>query len=75
MPKKFLGKKGNKDYHWFAQLWLVFHGKSQSYHSNADRVAFALSYMVGAAQNWAMQLLQALDEGQEHELLQNYDAF
>ena len=31
--------------------------------------------MSGAAQNWAMPLLQALDEGRSHELLLNYDAF
>ena len=73
--EKFSGKSGNELYCWFAQLRLVFRGKPQSYHSDADKVAFALSYVAGAAQNWAMPLLQALDEGQEHELLQNYDAF
>ena len=31
--------------------------------------------MSGAAQNWAMPILQALDEGRVHELLRNYDAF
>ena len=40
-----------------------------------DKVAFALSYMTGVAQNWAMPILQALDEGCHHELLTNYDAF
>ena len=53
----------------------MFRGKRRSYHSDADIVAFALSYLVGAVQNWAMPLQHALDEGQEHELLQNYDAF
>ena len=31
--------------------------------------------MTGATQNWAMPILQALDEGRHHELLTNYDAF
>ena len=31
--------------------------------------------MAGAAQNWAMPILQALDEGRAHDLLINYDAF
>ena len=31
--------------------------------------------MTGAAQNWAMPLLQALDEEREHELLVDYNAF
>ena len=53
-PKKFLGKIGNEVYRWFAKLWLVFCGKPKSYHSDADKVAFALSYMVEAAQNWAI---------------------
>lgn len=74
-PEKFSGKKGNEVYCWFVQLQLVFQGKPQTYHSDAHKVAFALSYMVGAAQNWAMPLLQAFDEGREHELLENYDAF
>ena len=38
-------------------------------------MAYALSYMTGAAQNWAMPLLQALDEEREHELLVDYNAF
>ena len=29
----------------------------------------------GAAQNWAMPVLQALDEGRHHDLLISYDAF
>lgn len=74
-PEKFSGKKGNEVYRWFAQIRLVFRGKPRTYHSDADKVAFALSYMAGAAQNWAMPLLQALDEGRNHELLENYDAF
>ena len=48
-PEMFLGKRSNKVYRWFAQLWLVFCGKSQSYHSNADKVAFSLLYMAGVA--------------------------
>ena len=39
------------------QLWLVFCGKPQSYHLDVDKVVFALLYMAGAAQNWAMPLL------------------
>jgi Retrotransposon gag protein len=74
-PERFSGKKGNEVYRWFAQLRLVFRGKPRTYHSDADKVAFALSYMAGAAQNWAMPLLQALDEGREHELLEDYAAF
>jgi hypothetical protein len=74
-PERFSGKKGNEVYRWFAQLRLVFRGKPRTYNSDADKVAYALSYMSGAAQNWAMPLLQALDEGREHNLLENYDAF
>ena len=40
-----------------------------------DKVAYALSYMTRVAQNWAMPLLQALDEEREHELLVDYNAF
>ena len=54
---------------------LVFRGKPQSYRLDEDKVAFALSYMTGVAQNWAMPILQALDEGCHHKLLTNYDAF
>ena len=74
-PDKFSGKKGNEIYRWFAQLRLVFRGKPRTYSSDADKVAYALSYMSGSAQNWAMPLLQALDEGRGHELLEDYDAF
>lgn len=74
-PEKFSGKKGNEVYRWFAQLRLVFRGKSRMYSEDEDKVAFALSYMTGAAQNWAMPLLQALDEGREHVLLRDYAAF
>lgn len=35
----------------------------------------AHSYMTGAAQNWAMPILQALDERHHHELLLSYDGF
>ena len=62
-------------YRWFVQLWLVIFGKPRLYHSNVDKLAFALLYLARAAQNWAMLLLQALDERREHKLLQNYDAF
>lgn len=31
--------------------------------------------MTGAAHNWAIAILQALDEGRHHELLTNYDTF
>lgn len=74
-PERFSGKKGNEVYRWLAQLRLVFRGKPRTYSSDSDKVAYALSYMSRAAQNWAMPLLQALDEGHEHELLEDYDAF
>ena len=56
-PEKFFGKKGNKVYCWFTQLQLVFRGKPRTSKSDADKVAYALSYMTGAVQNWAMPLL------------------
>lgn len=62
-------------YRSFAQLRLVFWGKPRTYRQDEDKVAYALSYMSGAAQNLAMLLLQALDEGRRHELLLDYDAF
>lgn len=74
-PDKFSGKKGNEVYRWLAQLRLVFRGKPRTYNCDADKVAYALSYMTGSAQNWAMPLLQALDEGRDHVLLEDYDAF
>jgi len=74
-PDKFSGKKGNEVYRWFAQLRLVFRGKPRTYQSDANKVAFALSYMIGSAQNWAMPILQALDEGRKHDLLEDYSAF
>lgn len=40
-----------------------------------DKIAYALSYMSSAVQNWAMLILQAFDEGRPYELLVNYDAF
>ena len=73
--EKFSGKKGAEVYRWFAQLRLIFRGKPQSYGLDEDKVAFALSYMTGAVQNWAMPILQVLNEGRHHELLTNYDAF
>jgi len=72
---KFSTKKGREIYHWFTQLWLVFHSKPQTYRSDEEKVAYALSYMTGATQSWAMPILQALDEGCHHELLINYDTF
>jgi len=57
------------------QLRLVFRGKPRTYCKDKDKIAFALSYMIGAAQSWAMPILQALDEGRPHELLQDYDRF
>lgn len=74
-PEKFSGKKGGDVYKWFAQLRLVFRGKPRTYQCDEDKIAFALSYMTGAAQNWAMPILQALDEGRHHELLADYNAF
>lgn len=74
-PDKFNGKRGGEVYKWFAQLRLVFRGKPRAYCSEEDKVAYALLYMAGAAQNWAMPILQSLDEGQPHELLVNYDNF
>ena len=71
-PERFSEKKGNEVYRWFVQLRLVFRGKPRTYSS--DKVAYALSYMSGAALNWAMLLLQALDEGHGHDLLENYNA-
>lgn len=74
-PEKFSGKKGGEVYKWFAQLRLVFRGKPRSYAADEDKIAYALSYMTGAAQNWAMPILQALDDGRPHKLLSNYDEF
>lgn len=74
-PDRFYGKKGNEVYRWFAQLRLVFRGKPRSYQSETDKITYALSYMTGAAQNWAMPILQALDEGRKHDLLEDYSAF
>lgn len=74
-PEKFSGKKGGEVYKWFAQLRLVFRGKPRTYRRDEDKITFALSYMTGAAQNWAMPILQALDEGRPHALLVDYDGF
>lgn len=68
-PEKFAGKKGDRVYKWFTQLWLVFWGKPGAYPQDEDKIVYALSYMSGAAQNWAMLILQALDEGRPHHLL------
>ena len=46
-----------------------------TYNSDEDKVAYALSYLTGAAQNWAMPILQALDKESPHDLLHNYEAF
>lgn len=74
-PEKFSGKKGGEIYKWLAQLRLVFRGKPRAYRTDMDKITFALSYLTGAAQNWAMPVLQALDEGRHHELLVNYGVF
>lgn len=74
-PEKFASKKGGEVYKWFAQLRLVFHGNPRAYRCDEDKIAFALSYMARAVQNWAMPILQALDEGRPHGLLTNYDVF
>ena len=47
--KKFLEKKGNEVYQWFAQLHLLFQDKPQTYSSDDDIITYALSYMTGAA--------------------------
>ena len=65
---KFTGKKGGEVYKWFAQLRLVFRGNPSTYNSDEDKVAYALSYLAGAAQNWAMSIFQALDERRPHNL-------
>ena len=46
-----MDKRGGEIYQWLAQLCLVFQGKPRSYQNNEDKVAYALSYMSGAAQN------------------------
>lgn len=74
-PEKFSGKKGGEVYKWFVQLRLVFRSKPHSYAADEDKIAYALSYMTGTAQNWAMPLLQALDDGRPHKLLNNYHEF
>lgn len=74
-PEKFAGKKGGEVYKWFAQLRLVFRGKPRAYCHDEDKIAYALSYMTGAAQNWAMPILRALDEGRSHALLSDYNVF
>ena len=58
-PKKISRKKSGEVYKWFAQLRLVFRGKPRTYHSDEEKIAYALSYMTGVAQNWAMPILQA----------------
>jgi len=73
--ERFFGKKGNEVYLWFVQLQLVFRKKPRTYHFDANKVAYVLFYMTRVVQNWAMPLLQLLDEGRKHELLENYDAF
>ena len=56
-PDKFIGKKGGEVYKWFVQLRLVFRGKPSTYNSDEDKVAYAFSYLTGAAQNWAIPIL------------------
>lgn len=74
-PDKFAGKKGNEVYKWLAQIRLVFRSQPRAYHTEEDKISYALSYMTGSAQNWAMPILQALDEGRPHPLLHTYDEF
>lgn len=52
-----------------------FRGKPRAYQLDEDKIAYALMYMTGAAQNWAMPILQTLDEGRTHDLLINYNVF
>ena len=74
-PKKNSGKKGGEVYKWFTQIRLVFQGKPRTYHSDEDKIAYALSNMTGATQNWAIRVLQALDKGHHNDLLISYNAF
>jgi len=53
----------------------VFRGKSQAYCLKEDKVAYALFYMTGVAPNWAMPILQVLDEGCHYNSLISYDGF
>lgn len=46
--EKFSSKKGGEVYRWFAQLRLVLWGKPQAYFYDEDKVAYVLSYMIGA---------------------------
>jgi len=73
--EKFSEKKGGEVYRWLAQLRLVFRSKPRAYQLDEDKIAYALSYMAGAAQNWAIPILQELNEGHHHDLLVNNDAF
>lgn len=74
-PKTFARKKGGELYKWSAQLRLVFSGKYQIYYCNKDKIAYAFLFMSGTAQDWAMLILQALDEGCQYELFVDYNAF
>jgi len=74
-PEKFTGKRGGEIYRWLAQIRLVFRANPRTYQHDEDKVAYAVSYLGGAAQSWAMPLLQALDEGRRHDLLLDYNAF
>ena len=73
--EKFSRRKGGEIYKCFAQFRLVFQGKPQAYRIDEYKIAYALSYLTGATQNWAMPILQALVEGCHHDLLMNYDSF
>lgn len=53
----------------------MFRSNPRAYRCKEDKITFALSYMIGAAQNWAMPILQSLDKGWSHELLDDYDIF
>ena len=67
--KKISGKRNQEIYWWFTQLCLVFRGKPRTHVIEEDRVVYVLSYLTRASESWAMPLLQALDEGHQHELL------
>ena len=54
---------------------MVFQGNPQAYRIDEDKIAYALSYLTDAAQNWAMLVMQAVDEGRYHDLLMSYDSF
>ena len=50
-PEKFSGKRIDEIYKWFVQLRLVFRSKPHAYQLDEDKVAYALCYISGMAQN------------------------